>query len=338
MIRLRVHSCGPAVTVQDAGRFGALRMGISTSGAMDMRAYRLANALVGAESGAAVLEFGMIGGLFSVDAPALVSVTGGRCPITMDGAPREPWTAFRLEPGCLLNIGALSDAVYGYIAISGGIDVPSFMGSRSTHGRSGLGGHDGRALMAGDLLPVLPLPPGAQPRRVRRPAAREDRRLRVVAGPQDDHFTIAAWQTFLHDDFVVTVQRDRMGMNLDGPKLEHSRGFNIVSDAISFGSIQVPGSGKPIILLADRQPTGGYPKIATVISCDLALLVQKRSGQVVRFATVTPEQAEEAAVAQDAALRAEIADLAPISEAPDLSSERLLSLNLISGFFHQPDG
>ena len=331
MIRLKVHSCGPAVTLQDAGRFGALRMGISASGAMDMRAYRLANALVGAEPGAAVLEFGMVGGQFSVDAPALVSVTGGRCPITVDGAPREPWTAFRLEPGRTLNIGTLTDAVYGYIAISDGIDVPPFMGSRSTHSRSGLGGHDGRTLTADDLLPVFPLSARFQPRRLRCLAAPDDQPLRVVAGPQDDHFTSAAWQTFLREDFVVTAQRDRMGMCLEGPRLEHSGGFNIVSDAISFGSIQVPGSGQPLILLADRQPTGGYPKIATVISSDLARMVQKRSGQIVRFRAVTPEQAEDAAIAQNAALLAEIADLEPFSETPELSSERLLSLNLIGG-------
>ena len=120
-------------------------------------------------------------------------------------------------------------------------------------------------------------------------------------------------------------------MCLEGPRLEHSGGFNIVSDAISFGSIQVPGSGQPLILLADRQPTGGYPKIATVISSNLARMVQKRSGQIVRFRAVTPEQAEDAAIAQNAALLAEIADLEPFSETPELSSERLLSLNLIGG-------
>lgn len=305
---------------------------------MDRRAYRLANALVGAEPCAAVLEFGMYGGRFSVDAPVLVSVTGGNCPITVDSTPCAPWTGFRLDPGSVLNVGVLMDAVYGYIAISGGIDVPPFMGSRATHSRSELGGFHGRALMADDLLPVFPLPARHGPHRLKRPARPDEGPIRVVAGPQEDHFTAAAWETFLSEAFVVTGQRDRMGMNLEGPQLEHSQGFNIVSDAISFGSIQVPGSGQPLILLADRQSTGGYPKIATVISSDLGRLVQTRSGQKLRFAQVTPEQAEEAAIAQNAALLAEIADLEPSAETPDLSSERLLSLNLISGVVGRTDG
>lgn len=338
MTHLRVHSCGPAVTLQDAGRVGAMRMGISGSGAMDIRAYRLANALVGAGPGAAVLEFGMYGGRFSVDAPVLVSVTGGSCPITVDGTPCAPWTGFRLDPGSILNVGALTDAVYGYIAISGGIDVPPFMGSRATHSRSGLGGFHGRALMTGDLLPVRPLPARHGPRRLSHPANPDTGPIRVVAGPQEDHFTPAAWECFLSEAFIVTGQRDRMAMNLDGPRLDHSQGFNIVSDAIAFGSIQVPGSGQPLVLLADRQTTGGYPKIATVISSDLGRLVQMRTGQKVRFAQVLPEQAEEATIAQNTALLAEIADLEPVAETPDLSSGRLLSLNLIGGAVSDTDG
>ncbi len=146
MTRLAVHSCGPAMTVQDAGRVGAQRFGIPGSGVMDGDSYSLANALAGADAGAAVLEFAVFGGRFSVDTAVQVAVTGGSCPIDVDGRQVAPWTSFRLDPGATLSIGPLSDAVYGYLAIAGGIDVPLFMGSRSTHGRSLMGGFNGRAL------------------------------------------------------------------------------------------------------------------------------------------------------------------------------------------------
>ncbi len=331
MTRLAVHSCGPAVTVQDRGRPGALRMGISSSGAMDMRAFRLANALVGAEPNAAVLEFGLFGGRFSVDTPALVAVTGGNCVISVDGRAVPPWSSFRLEAGAILHVSTLSDAVYGYIAIENGIDVPQFMDSRATHSRSGLGGFQGRSLMGGDQLPFRQLNAPGCPLRVSSTAATDDRPIRVVAGPQEDYFTAAAWEVFLAEAFIVTDQRDRMGMNLEGPAIEHSKGYNIVSDAISFGSIQVPGSGSPLILLADRQTTGGYPKIATVISSDLGRLVQMCSRRAIRFEIVSASEAEDIAIAENAAILAEIGSLQPITAVSPLSSETLLSLNLIGG-------
>lgn len=331
MTRLFVEACGPGMTVQDAGRIGAQRFGISGSGAMDLMSYRLANALVGADADAAVLEFAVFGGSFSLDAPALVAVTGGDCPITVDGRPVAPWTSFTLAAGAKLSVGALKDAVYGYIALGGGIDVPPFMGSRATHSRSRIGGFQGRALVVGDVLDVFA--PAAE-YAAQRLVALPDRGagpIRVVAGPQDAFFTPEAWQSFLSEPFVITSQRDRMGMMLDGPTLAHAAGYNIVSDAVAFGSIQVPGTGKPIILLADRQSTGGYPKIATIASCDLGRLAQMRSGENIRFQRISADEAE--ALARDAqrSLQHAIDSLEPLVAHPDLSSERLLEVNLIDG-------
>ena len=331
MTRLVVHSCGPGMTVQDAGRIGAQRFGISGSGVMDRDSYMLANALVGADDGAAVLEFAVLGGRFSVDEAVMVAVTGGSCPIGVDGRSVAPWTSFRLDPGSTLSIGPLSDAVYGYLAIAGGIDVPLFMGSRSTHSRSEIGGFNGRALRPDDVLNLCPPTRGDRALGVGHLPKRSQGVIRIVAGPQDDYFSSEAWDLLLGQQFTVTNQRDRMGMILEGPALEHTKGFDILSDAVAFGSIQVPGSGKPIILLADRQTTGGYPKIATVITSDLCSLVQSQPGDAIQFESVSVEQAEDLARTSRSRHEKMIDSLAPLRSAPDLSTEHLLSLNLVDG-------
>ena len=331
MTRLVVHSCGPGMTVQDAGRIGAQRFGISGSGVMDRDSYMLANALVGADDGAAVLEFSVFGGRFSVDEAVMVAVTGGSCPIAVDGRSVAPWISFRLDPDSTLTIGPLSDAVYGYLAIAGGIDVPLFMGSRSTHSRSDMGGFNGRALQPDDVLNLYPATGGDRTLGVGHLPNRAKGMIRIVAGPQDDYFSSEAWDLLLGQPFTVTNQRDRMGMLLDGPKLEHTKGFNIVSDAVTFGSIQVPGAGKPIVLLADRQSTGGYPKIATVASCDLGGLAQTVPGDIIRFECISAEDAEVLARASHSTLQRMIDRLEPIDSRPGLSTEHLLSVNLVDG-------
>ena len=337
MTELRILSCGPAMTVQDVGRIGAQRYGVSGSGAMDQEAYRAANALVGADHDAAVLEFAAFGGQFKVDEPVLISVTGGSCPIDVDGSRHEPWTSFWLLPDARLSIGSLRDAAYGFVGIGHGIDVPPFMGSRSTHSRSGVGGYQGRPLRLGDVLPVFPSNKCDIAQNVRHPPKQRAGAIRVVAGPQDDYFGEDAWEVLLNEPFTVAAQ-DRMGMMLEGPVLNHTKGFNIVSDAIAFGSVQVPGSGKPIILLADRQSTGGYPKIATVISCDLGRLAQAIPGSVIRFEKVGVETAEELAIVAHADLLRAIDDLEPVADRPDLSSDRLLGLNLVDGVVNADEG
>ncbi len=331
MSRLQVLSCGPATMVQDAGRIGAQRFGVSESGVMDVDAYRIANALVSADENAAVIEFAGTGGKFSTDERTLVAFTGASCRIDVDGTPREPWTSFWLESGVTLSIGPLREAAYGFLALGQGVGVPPVLGSRSTHSRSAVGGYQGRSLQCGDTLPFIPSRAGESARRLTEVPKRKADPIRVVAGPQDDYFDAETWELFLSASFTVTVRKDRMGMILDGPELKHAKGSNIVSDAIAFGSVQVPGSGRPIILLADRQSTGGYPKIATVISCDLGRLAQTLPGDEIRFELVGIEEAEELARTARSRLDTLTGNLEAVPSYIDLSSARLLGLNLVGG-------
>src|SRR5205085_4925949 len=218
-----------------------------------------------------------------------------------------------------------------YVAIAGRIDVPEMLGSTATLTRSVLGGISGRALAAGDRLPIA-APRTLEPKLATLDVpwlARKGTAIRVVLGPQADYFAEEAIAAFLAGPWKVTARSDRMASLLDGPRLEHAKGYNIVSDGIAFGAIQVPGEGKPVVLMADRQPTGGYPKIANVIGADLGKLAQLRPSAEISFAAVTIEAAV-------AARRAEAQALArPMPREPvvrtDLSSEFLLTVNLVGG-------
>ena len=193
-----------------------------------------------------------------------------------------------------LRLANAPDAVWGYLAAAGGFDVEPQMGSLSTHLRSGIGGLDGRAISAGDEVPLCAgEAPGGSEYRLDQPC-RPPRPFRVVLGPQDDHFTAEAIRTLLGSGYRVTHQGDRQGYRLAGPPLEHAKGYNIVSDAPVPGCIQVPGAGQPIVLLMDCQTIGGYPKIATVITADLGRFSQCRPGTSVAFEAVAPECAQRA--------------------------------------------
>ena len=294
--RLRVHSPGMLTTVQDAGRFGHEHRGVPPSGAMDAIALRIANIVVGNPSGAAALEMTVQGGRYEVlDAPCTVCIAGGVTvlqAIRTEGGSRAlaPWQAHRLLPGTLLSVGLVEHGVRAYLAVAGGIAVPAVVGSASTLTRAGLGGFDGRALQQGDVLPIGTGHPPARRRRCAPGAIESLYRtgpIGVVLGPQDDHFAPEEIERFLASPYTVTPQADRMGYRLAGPVIAHRRGADIVSDAIVAGSIQVPGSGQPIVALHDRQTTGGYPKIATVIAADLPRLGQFRPGQALRFEAVS---------------------------------------------------
>ena len=333
---LRVLEPGPLVTVQDRGRPGWQRIGVTPAGAIDPISFAAANALVGNKLDAAALEFTLIGGLFAAEeGPLRVAIAGAAFPATLDGAALPPLTSLILQPGQKLRIGSAGPGAgggaRGYLAVLGGIDTPPVLGSRSTHVRSGFGGLEGRALKAGDRLPVGPGDLNGPPLRLD-PALppTAPQRMRVLLGPQDDYFTEAGIETFLSGDFTVTTDADRMGYRLAGPVVEHRDGFNIVSDGIGIGAIQVPGNGQPIVLLADRQPTGGYPKIATVISADIAFLAQRRPGETVKF-----ERTDMAAAQSLARERARFIQSLPQLVKPAVilapSSEDLLACNLISG-------
>jgi biotin-dependent carboxylase-like uncharacterized protein len=284
-MRLTVQDAGPQTTVQDLGRIGYLRLGIPTSGPMDREAFVLGNRLVGNPAGAAGLECTLMGPRVEFADARLAAVTGAEMAVTLNGTEVPRWTAVAVRPGDVLRLGAARAGVRAYVAVEGGVATPPALGSRATYLRGQLGGHEGRALRKGDVLPLGPVA-GARPGRLRAglaPTFPDEVEARVVLGPQDDRFTAAGIAAFLEAPYEVLPQADRMGARLRGPRIEHTRGHDVVSDGIPLGGIQVVGDGQPIVLLVDRQSTGGYTKIATVCSFDIGRIGQLRPGQRVRF-------------------------------------------------------
>lgn len=332
MSGLEVIRAGPCATVQDLGRSGYLSQGVSAAGAMDPVAHRIANALVGNPQEAATIEFAFFGGTFKVQTEwAAVAVVGAEFPVKVNGAVHPAMQTLHLRRDDMLEIGGTNATTYGYLAVAGGVDVAPLFGSRSTHLRFRLGGLESRALRPGDVLPVAT--PETEPISTLRfeAALPETGPIRVTLGPQDDHFSASGIETFLSASWTVTEQRDRMAQILEGPRIAHRDGFNIVSDAVTRGSIQVAGAGMPMILLAERQTTGGYPKIATVISADLPRLVQLPVGAAVSFAAIGIDEAEDAARRYHGWLKRSLSSLTEVSGSGILTSERLLRSNLISG-------
>jgi len=330
---LRILDPGPLATLQDLGRRGYQRFGVAQCGAMDECALRIANLLVGNEAGEAAVEFTLAGGRYEVEGgPCRVAVAGGDFPVTVDGRKAAAYASLTLRPGQRLAIGRAAHGARGYLAAAGGFDVAPVLGSRSTHVRSALGGLDGGPLKAGAQLrlrdaaaldgPDLWLTPDLWP------APHES--VRVVLGPQDDHFSAAGIATFLSGTYRILPQSDRMGYRLEGPRIEHAADFNIVSDAIARGSVQVVGSGQPIVLLADRQTTGGYAKIATVISADLPVLAQRLPGDTVRFEKVGLAEAEDERALMLAKIEALKGAFRRLG-CPAHETEHLLDINLIDG-------
>jgi biotin-dependent carboxylase-like uncharacterized protein len=266
---------------------------------MDRAAFVAANRLVANPDAAAALECTIKGPRLEVRQPAVVAVTGAPMGLTVNGHEAPAWTAVRVRPGDVLAFQMASAGCRAYLAVAGGIDVPPALGSRATYLRGRLGGLGGRALVKGDALPIGRAAPGAAGEgRALRPLYPAERECRVILGPQADRFTPEGVRAFLGDAYEVTPQADRMGYRLKGPAIALARGHDIVSDGIPLGGIQVPGEGQPIVLLVDRQTTGGYTKIATVIGPDIARIGQTRPGQRIRFRRVGLAEAH-------AALRAE---------------------------------
>ena len=329
---LRVVAPGLATTVQDLGRRGFQRLGIPVSGALDATALALANLAVGNPHDTAALECLYQGPTLLVAAERVrvaVAGPGAALDVEIDGTRQRVPAAqsVTLPRGATLRVVLLAPAISAVLAIAGGVNVPSVMGSRSTYARAKLGGFAGRALQAGDLLPLAPVALSGPDQRVDAklpyPAT-----IRVVMGPQDDYFSADAIAAFLSTPYTITAASDRMGHRLSGAKLSGTKGFNITSDGIAPGSVQVPGDGQPIILLADRQTTGGYPKIATVISADTPALGRVGPGAVLRFAPVTVGQAESAA--GDAATAQANWRSSPVG-GDGIDETRLHHVNLISG-------
>lgn len=336
---LVVVSPGIGATIQDGGRPGWQRFGVPVSGALDRVGLAAANIVVGNPPTAAAIECLYTGITLSVDAaPVRIAVAGAGCSIEIassSGAKRSAATceSVTLNPGDHMTVRRGPGSIAAYLAASGGIDVPLALGSRSTYLRAALGGVCGRRLEPGDRLQIGASPADAVSAEHALPgidlSARD--RVRVVLGPQDDRFTARAVETLRSATYTVTSASDRMGLRLDGPRLEHTDGADILSDGIPPGAIQVPGSGLPIIMLADRQTTGGYTKIATVVSADLPLLGRIGPGARLGFDIVDIDTAEGAARTLAAEIAAWPARLVPVTpSAADLST-RLHGANLVSG-------
>lgn len=286
---------GLLTTVQDLGRVSYQQQGVSPGGAMDSRSFRLANFLVGNWENEAGLEVTLLGPRIRFTTRAVFAVTGGDLTPCLNGKQVGMYRAVWAEAGDVLSFGGLKSGCRSYVAFAGGLDVAPVMGSRSTLLRGAIGGYEGRKLRAGDTIGFR-IPNAEVSDLEARIIPQEDFSgdavtLRVLLGPQDDRFTDAGIHTLLHEAYTVTSQSDRMGYRLDGPKLQHKTDANIITDGIALGSIQVPGSGKPIVMMADRQSTGGYTKIANVISVDIPRLAQCKPGMQIYFQQVTLKEA-----------------------------------------------
>ena len=296
MDTLEIVDGGMLTTVQDLGRWGYQRFGVPVSGAMDPFALRAANLLVGNEEGAACLEITVLGPHIRFLTDAWIALTGGDLEPMLDGGIIPMWQSLRVGSGSVLSFGGPIDGLREYLAVAGGIDVPTLMGSRSTYFRASLGGFEGRALKAADLLKASE--PNGQyeerclPKDFLLPTYGHIHEARVVLGPQDAAFTPRGVETLLNSTYKVSMDSDRMGYRLEGPEVEHVSGPDIVSDGTALGAVQIPGDGQPIILLADRGTTGGYTKIATVISSDIGVFAQAMPGDELRFTSVTVEEAQ----------------------------------------------
>ena len=341
---LEIVSPGALATLQDLGRSGWRCIGVPRAGALSPALLRIANTLVGNPEGAAAIEFFLAGPTLKAhDGPVQLGVAGD-CPLTLvraDGQRKQQgaWCSVTLQPGDTLQIGAPRTARAGVVAVRG-LLVPAVLGSAATDTRARLGGlggpSSGRALVAGDKLVLAALPPhnaaAHQGRALPRPPATDRSPIRVVLGPQADHFDAAVIQAFVAADYRVSADADRMGVRLQGTALLHNaKGGEIVSDATVPGSIQVPGNGQPIVLLADGQTAGGYPKIATVISADLPRLALAPVGALFRFAAVTVAQAETLARAHEAALRRLLATIEAVALDGDIDLAAIYANNLVSG-------
>ncbi|HEX4553106.1 MAG TPA: biotin-dependent carboxyltransferase family protein [Xanthobacteraceae bacterium] len=337
---LRVVGAGLLTTVQDLGRAGYQSLGIPVSGALDPIGLRAANALVGNNLDAGALEVAYVGPTIAVEADDVrLSFVGARATIDIlpdaaatTGTRIETMRSIRVRRGEVVRIGSLSGGAVLYVAVEGGFDIPPVLGSVSTYLRGGFGGWQGRALVAGDRLPLCRSAASERDEcRIEGLDLSPPARVRAIAGPQNDYFSEAEIGSFFAGHYTVCAGSDRMGMRLQGKRLDHARGYNITSDGIAAGSIQVPGDGQPIVLLADRQTTGGYPKIATVISADLPALGRLPIGAKIAFEHVSVEAAQALRRVLFSDIERIGEKIVPIGRVAADMAPMLLDNNLISG-------
>ncbi|WP_028546193.1 biotin-dependent carboxyltransferase family protein [Paenibacillus taiwanensis] len=311
---IRVLSPGLLTTVQDLGRVGYQKFGVLASGAMDTMALTVANLLAGNEEDAAAIEITLLGPQLMFEQDTVVVIAGGNLSPVVDGVAIPLGRPVYIPAGSRLTFGKAVSGCRTYVAVAGGIQVPDIMGSRSTYLRAGIGGFHGRALQAGDVLEigvatrswnvhfknitkVGVLPWGAS--HELQPIYRDHAVLRVVRGPEYDFFTEKSKQMFWEKPFRVTPHSDRMGYRLADVPLSLTDPLEMVSAAVALGTIQVPPEGNPIVLLADRQTAGGYPRIAHIIRADVPLIAQVKPGGLVHFTEVSLEEAQELYIQQE---------------------------------------
>jgi antagonist of KipI len=288
---------GILTTVQDLGRFGFRQAGVPPSGAFDLFSLRVGNLLVGNEEGEAGLETAIMGLKLKAKREVVIAITGGDLFPTLNGESLEMWRSHLLVEGDILAFKRVRQGCRAYLCLGGGVAVPKVMGSKSTFLSGKFGGFEGRALKKGDVLHVADLPTPLERIGVSLPSEwipvfEKEVTMRVVPGPQDHHFTTIGFQTFRSSFYQVTAKSDRMGIRLEGPKIERRADIeeSIISESLIPGAIQVPGDGKPMIIL-NELVTGGYAKIATIISTDLPKVAQLKPGDRVRFETLSIEAA-----------------------------------------------
>ena len=331
---LQVERAGPLVTVQDGGRFGLMRYGVPASGPMDRLGHAAANTVLGQAQGNTAIEISLGGlALRCIAGSVTVAVCGGGFAVTHTGERCTPWTVRTLRPGDTFTVGAGTWGSWCYLAFSGDLMATSWLGSTATHVRAEQGGGVVRA--GTDLVIDNARVDEALEGLVEIPSkARPATEFRVVLGPQLGCFQPEAVELLLSRAFTLTTAYDRMGVRLDGPRLELHQALAIPSSPIVRGSLQVAGDGVATLLLADHQTTGGYPKIATMIAADLDQAAQLRSGDGIRFSVVTPAQAVQAARA--AAIQ-RTQDLATLAARPGVRTRQLLETNLIGGIVNPTD-
>ncbi|MGH9347446.1 MAG: 5-oxoprolinase subunit PxpB [Vicinamibacterales bacterium] len=297
---------GMLTTVQDLGRWGYQDRGVPVAGPMDAVAHRLANAAVGNAVDAATLEVTLIGPELRFEEEAMIAVAGADLGATLDSVAIPPCTAVRAPSGATLRFSGRRTGSRAYVAVGGGLDVPRVLGSRATHVLSAMGGHRGRPLVAGDRLPLARRAAVSAPSRPApaRAVATGGVRLRVLPGPQEDDFGESGLEILQRTRFTVSPQSNRMAYRLTGGTIPRATDREMISDATCFGGIQVPPSGEPILLMADRQTSGGYPQVATVVAADLPLAGQLAPGDWVEFRVCSRREALAALIAQEGQLLA----------------------------------
>lgn len=309
-MKLIIRSPGPLTTVQDLGRWGYQAIGMPVSGAMDAPALTRGNILLGNPDNAAGLEMTMMGAtVIFRDGEGAIAITGGDLQPKLNGQPVPNWTVLAVKHDDVLSFGGVCGRGFrAYLCVTGGIDVPVVMGSRSTYMKAKIGGLEGRKLTQDDELVTGQagiFKTGVSCPENLRPDYSGNKPLRTVLGPQDDHFKPEGIKTFLSAEYKISSSSDRMGTRMEGQEIiEHLKGPDIVSDAIPMGAVQIPGQGLPIVMMADRQTTGGYVKIGVVHALDVARLSQFMPGSPVKFSEITQKQGIEISKAESQALNA----------------------------------